>query len=178
MAIATNDVYIKELLEQDGDVYDVRKDGTIWTQKHTNGKDSKDNVWRRLDSIRGNSKNNKSLTNYRQVTYKRKKLGVHRIIYQKFNGELDKLLEINHKDGNGENNSPNNLELVTTSENLKHKYRDLGYSAVKGHSKITEEIAEKIRKCREDGMDYKQLVDKFNVCKSTISYVVNKRTWK
>lgn len=48
--------------------------------------------------------------------------GVHRIVYEAFVGEIPKGLQINHMDGNKQNNHISNLELCTPSENTKHAY--------------------------------------------------------
>lgn len=115
---------------------------------------------------------------YCSIGYKWKKLFIHRIIYRKYLGLLDDSLTINHKDGDPYNNHIDNLELVTQKENNLHRFRVLGHKPVIGYSKINEEIAEKIREDRLMGMKYSDLMKKYKLCKSTVSYVVNKRTWK
>lgn len=61
-------------------------------------------------------------TGYKSVTLcKHKKHTtklVHRLIAEAFYGQSDK--EVNHKDGNKQNNQIENLEFVTKSENIKH----------------------------------------------------------
>lgn len=51
-----------------------------------------------------------------------KQVVVHRLVAAAFIGPRPKGQEINHIDGNGFNNRPNNLEYVTHSENMKHSY--------------------------------------------------------
>lgn len=46
---------------------------------------------------------------------------LHRIVAHNFIGDIENL-EINHKDGNKQNNNVDNLEIVTKSENTKHAY--------------------------------------------------------
>jgi hypothetical protein len=62
---------------------------------------------------------------------------VHRLVYEAFKGEIPEGLEIDHIDRNKHNNSPDNLRLVTRSENLRNTDR-------KG-TKLTEEHKQKIR---------------------------------
>lgn len=47
---------------------------------------------------------------------------VHRLVAEAFLQEFDKNLEVNHKDGNKQNNYINNLEMVTRKENMQHSY--------------------------------------------------------
>ena len=54
----------------------------------------------------------------------RKCVYVHKIIAQTFLGAINNLT-INHKDGNIENNTVDNLEFISYSDNLKHSYTTL-----------------------------------------------------
>ena len=51
---------------------------------------------------------------------------VHRIVAETFFGDGDGR-EVNHRNGNKEDNRIQNLEWVTRSENVKHNYYELGY---------------------------------------------------
>lgn len=51
---------------------------------------------------------------------------VHRLVAITFIGYI-KGMDINHKDGNKQNNKLENLEWVTRSENIKHDYHILGH---------------------------------------------------
>ena len=46
--------------------------------------------------------------------------GVHRMVWEAFNGRIENRLEINHKDLDRANNQLNNLEVVTHQQNLQH----------------------------------------------------------
>lgn len=55
--------------------------------------------------------------------YTRKVAKVHRLVAEAFIENPNKRTEVNHKDGNKENNDYTNLEWCTRSENLRHAYR-------------------------------------------------------
>lgn len=62
---------------------------------------------------------------------------VHRLVAIAFLGEKNGL-EVNHKDGNKQNNHVGNLEWVTKSENQKHRYGKLGKVTESQVSSISE----------------------------------------
>ena len=55
-----------------------------------------------------------------------KNMFVHRLVAEAFLDNFDKNLEVNHKDGNKQNNCMGNLEMLTRSENQRHAYEVLG----------------------------------------------------
>lgn len=48
---------------------------------------------------------------------------VHKLVYETFKGEIPEGLEIDHIDRNKLNNNPDNLRVVTRSENMKNRDR-------------------------------------------------------
>lgn len=62
---------------------------------------------------------------YLQVPYNGKTVKLHKLLAIAFISNLDNKPQVNHKDGNKQNNSLDNLEWVTASENVLHSYRVL-----------------------------------------------------
>ena len=56
---------------------------------------------------------------------------IHKLVYILFNDDYDESKQINHIDGNTENNTLSNLELVTNSENMIHSYYTLHNNIVR-----------------------------------------------
>ena len=57
-------------------------------------------------------------------------MDVHRIVGLVFIPNPNGYKDINHKDGDKENNRVENLEWVTRSQNIKHAYKELGHRHV------------------------------------------------
>lgn len=168
--IATNDVHIERLLEDP--LYDVRIDGSIWTRRMVTGHIC--DVWRecaiQINKNRG----------YKEFTFGTKHirhvLQVHRIMYRKFKGPLERDLVINHIDEDPLNNSPENLELVTQSQNLEHRFRNK--PGVSGNRKLTDAEVLEIRELQKAGWTNRKLREYFGTSKGNISDIVNFKTFK
>ena len=101
---------------------------------------------------------------------------VHRLIARTFIPNPLNLPEVNHKDGNKQNNNVENLEWCTCSENGKHSYK-MGLShAHKGEyhpqAKLTNEQEKQIKQFYKDGKSQQKLADFFNVSQITISRII------
>ena len=160
MIICKNDYLIDEIIVDPK--YKICRNGKIFKKEY--GK------WKLLELKAEND-------GYTRIKYKYKNLPYHRVIYRKFNGKLDPLKSVNHKDGNRQNNAAKNLELISHAKNQEHKYRVLKNKPQIGFYKINFEIAETIRKEKKAGKTLKQLVEKYKLAKSTISYIINNKTW-
>lgn len=109
---------------------------------------------------------------------------VHRLIATAFHGSPDSTLEVDHLDGDKENNRPDNLQWTTHSKNLKRAVERLGQwqhirSGENHHkAKLTERRVEEIRQLHKVGtVTQRQLAKNFGVSPVTISHIVNMKTW-
>ena len=109
---------------------------------------------------------------------------IHTLVAVAFNGPRPKRLEINHKDADKQNNTPDNLEYVTTQENIHHAIK-LGLHCLpdnsgsnNGMSKLDEDI---VRQLRLDGKKNRQerclIANRLSVSERSIRDILNGRNW-
>jgi hypothetical protein len=109
----TNDKYIRDICANSH--YEIKETGEILTLISTSGK--------LLPEFRKLGQFQVKANGYLKIHYRNKMLFVHRVVYQKFIGDLNPTLDINHIDGVRTNNHRANLEQISRSENLKHSYK-------------------------------------------------------
>ena len=117
------------------------------------------------------------------VNGKVKYIFIHRAVCLTFFGEPNQSqTEVNHKDGNIENNSISNLEWCTRSHNCKHAY-DIGLNyALRGtmnpKSKLTQDQANAIREeYIPRKMSLRMLAKKYGVNSRIIGRIVKGRAY-
>lgn len=172
---------------QDGEL-SIDDSGVIW--RH----------WRRYKFIHNQCEDYvKNYNPSRKVGYKNKKgylrfnlrengksynIAAHRVVYLWFNNLEsfpDNFREINHKDGNKANNSPNNLEFITRSENHRHAFKVLGKIGPRGSrngkAKLSEgEVRNIIQLLKNHSISY--VAKKYEVSPSGISLIKRNISWK
>jgi hypothetical protein len=108
----------------------------------------------------------------------KKHLLVHRLVLSAFAPvEGWQELQVNHKDGNKQNNSLSNLEWVTCRENVLHSYRVLGKKLGQAHgrAKLTNDQALEIRGIA--GRSQQSIADEYGVSQQVISSILRRKTW-
>ncbi len=107
---------------------------------------------------------------------------VHRLVAEAFLENPENKPQVNHIDGNKENNNVENLEWVTASENIIHAVSKKLRVAAKGecHSqaKLNEEsVIEIKRRYSLRGISQKKLGEIYNVSQSQISRIIRNERW-
>lgn len=87
-----------------------------------------------IESIDNKLKCGNQSDGYIRASYKSKGIQAHRLVYYKFKGIIPENIQVNHKDGNKQNNNILNLELVTNSQNVKHSF-DFGLTKITSKTK-------------------------------------------
>ena len=123
------------------------------------------------------------IINFQQINGKKKTFRAHRLVLMAFNPVKGmEQLEVNHKDGNKQNNTLENLEWCTSSENQKHAYKMGLQQARRGEknnfSKLSEKDIKKIFDLRKQGLTQQKIAEEIGCTRSNISYILNKKTWQ
>lgn len=111
-------------------------------------------------------------------------ISIHRLVALAFISNPDNRPQVNHIDGNKQNNHISNLEWATAKENINHAW-DNGLSNHSGEnhtlSKLTEDDVRFIRDNYNPDMPefgQKALAEKFSVKQPVISKIVHRKSWK
>lgn len=117
----------------------------------------------------------------------RKLFKVHKAVAETFIPNPDNLPEINHKDGNKQNNDISNLEWCSRSQNTKHAWDNnlIDRNKFTGvNNPMAKLNPEKVRFIRDNYIPYdskygmRALGRLFGVDKEVIKDIVNNKTWR
>lgn len=97
---------------------------------------------------------------YKPGKKRAKNYHIHRLLAEHFIPNPMNLPQVNHKDGNRENFSIENLEWCTASENIKHSYKELGRSNGWGTSRPKVDRRKTCEYCEQEFL-YKRRTDRF-----------------
>ena len=122
---------------------------------------------------------------YLRTQFDGKTQTIHRVIAKAFIPRIQGKEFVNHKDGNKQNNSVENLEWVTRSENMNHAYahglKKPPIGIKNGRCKLSIENLNFIRKNYipfDKRFGAKALSKMFNVSPQTISAVISGQNWR
>ena len=104
---------------------------------------------------------------------------VHRLVLENFK-PVDGMeqLQVNHKDGNKQNNNLSNLEWCICKENIEHAINNNLRAKINGSAKLTPEQVIEIYRRANNGERNIDLAKEFSVYEDTIGKIKNKKTWK
>lgn len=111
---------------------------------------------------------------------------VHRLVAQAFIPNPDNLPQVNHKDGNKDNNHKDNLEWCTNLDNMLHAMstglmdaRINNIRGIRSHlNKYSEDTIRKIPDLMRQGNSYKKIGSILGIPPSLVSEVKSRRAWK
>lgn len=151
-------------------LYEIEEDGRIWSNyKKDYMCPAKDKDGYLKVTLSGGSRNSKKY--FRIAT----------LVALAYIGEPPKTLKdptINHIDGNILNNHYSNLEWVERGVNSSIR-NNKGQGELNHEAKLTiEQVVEICELLINTNLSYKEICDKFNITKSTISLIKNQKTWK
>ena len=119
----------------------------------------------------------------RSTDNKSHRYSVHRLVLENFKPvENMENLQVNHIDGNKQNNKLDNLEWCTPSENQKHAFKMGLQKARTGEksnlSKLTEQDVKKFFELRSQGLTQKEIGNILGCSDSNISAILRGKSWK
>lgn len=112
---------------------------------------------------------------------------VHRAVAETFIPNPDNKPEVNHIDGNKQNNTIDNLEWVTKSENMQHAVKNnlIDFAKISGENNVNHKLTVNdvlfIRRYytpRHNEFGCRALAKKFGVHHKTITQIIKNKTWK
>lgn len=165
---------------------EVRSDGSVWrvAQRRKSRWDAKTTVKpvlpRRIDAVAG--------AGYRTVKCmvdgKQTSALAHRLVWVVMHGPIPPGLTINHKNGLKHDNRPENLELATYSEQIRHAVHVLGTARAANQNgeanhaaKLRAKAVREIRRRRAAGERLRVIAADFGLSDRTVSKIARRERW-
>jgi len=162
----------------------VYPDGSLWTCRRERwrlpyrlSEERRFYVWGRVE-VNFLMTENRFVLNFTDTDGRRHGLTYARLVYKACVGPLAVTEIVTFKDLNPANVAASNLEKVSKSDAFVAVSQATKKLQLNPRYKLTEAIAADMRADREKGATFDVLTKKYRVCKSTVSYVVNKKIWK
>lgn len=110
-----------------------------------------------------------------------KRVSVHRLILQSIHDIENKDLQVNHIDGNKQNNHYSNLEWCTSKENCQHAVKSglrvVRQSCVRKDRGLSDDVVIGIKEMIRDGFSSSEIRSKYNIKPNTFHYIKNGRNY-
>jgi hypothetical protein len=134
----------------------------------------------------GKEKTARCTKGYKKLSFtekgKKSEVLQHRVLFAYYHGieALSDDLTINHKDGDKDNNSIENLEQVSVQENTKHAHSNklLKNGRLSKTAKLTTEDVTMIKALLREGGKHRDIAKLYGVSKSTITNISTGVVWK
>lgn len=104
-----------------------------------------------------------------------KSFKVHRLVAITYIDNPENKSDVNHKNGDKQDNRVCNLEWNTRKENMNHSFHVLKRQT---KTKLTKDQVIEIRKLAEEGYTQREIARKFDVCASGVCNIINRKTWQ
>lgn len=122
-----------------------------------------------------------SLNRVRDGQHERRTHKVHKLVALAFHGPRSEGLQVNHKNGNKQDNRAANLEWVTGSENQRHAMAHGLFRDTRGEagptSVVSEDHVREIRCLREHGAPLAAIAGMYGIGVPAASMIANRRRW-
>lgn len=105
---------------------------------------------------------------------KQKRVFIHRLVAELFLENKNGFNQVNHKDGNKQNNCSSNLEWCNQSLNQKHAYL-IGLQTVK--TKVSEEQVHEICKRLENNESVSKIFREMGATRDIVADIKRRKTW-
>lgn len=112
------------------------------------------------------------------------RVSVHRLLaFQKFENKLfEPNIVVRHLNSNKLDNSFDNIEIGSVSDNMLDQPKEVRIKRAKVAAATLKSLTDvqvlALREDRKNGAKYSELMQKYSISKSTVSYIVNKKTYK
>jgi len=110
-----------------------------------------------------------------------KDISIHRLVALMFISNPENKPQVNHRDGNRQNNKVDNLEWVTIKENVCYSFTmgwHVGNFGVKnGGCKLAEKQVRQIRKLLQKGFRHNYIAKLFNISRTNVTNIKNRKRW-
>lgn len=112
---------------------------------------------------------------------KKKSIQVHRLVAEHFVSGGAAGLQVNHKDGNKSHNGADNLEWVTSKQNIRHAWANGLHQSLKGeqhnNAKLTEKQVLEIRALAKT-KTRKEIAKIYGVDYTNVCLIITRKAWK